>query len=239
MRLLAANPCRFSLTLNAFFGLTIMQILVTAGATWAKVDDVRILTNVFTGSTGIFLAEALAQKHKVTLLVNPHCFSGKVIAKGCRVVPFSYFNQFKSEVIRELTTGKYDVIIHSAAVSDYFLKKPFKGKIASRAAGLKLELVPTPKIIKIMRILAPKAFIVQFKLEMSAAGLLEKAQNSMLANSSDAVVANAYSDLKTGYKAYLISRTHPVMVLGAKRELAQRISELINIKPGFIYGLRS
>jgi len=213
-----------------------MRILVTAGATWAKVDDVRILTNVFTGLTGLFLAEALAKKYPVTLLVNPHCFGGQVTAKGCRVKTFSYFDQLRAAVIRELKVRKYDVIIHSAAVSDYLLKKPFKGKIASSSAGLKLELVPAPKLIKLMRAMAPEAFIIQFKLEMSATGLLEKAQSSMLANASDAVAANAYSDLKTGYKAYLISRTHPVMTINSKRDLAQKIDRLINAGPGFIYG---
>ena len=34
-----------------------MKVLITAGPTWIKVDDVRVITTIFSGNTGIFLAK--------------------------------------------------------------------------------------------------------------------------------------------------------------------------------------
>ena len=34
-----------------------MKVLITAGATWVKIDDVRIITNRFTVNTGLYLAK--------------------------------------------------------------------------------------------------------------------------------------------------------------------------------------
>ncbi len=39
-----------------------MKVLVTAGSTWTKIDDVRIITNRFTGKTGLGLAQGLKKK---------------------------------------------------------------------------------------------------------------------------------------------------------------------------------
>jgi phosphopantothenoylcysteine decarboxylase/phosphopantothenate--cysteine ligase len=214
-----------------------MNILVTAGATWIKVDEVRILTTLFTGNTGLFIAQELAKKgHKVTLLVNPHCFSGSIKAKGCKIVTFHYFDELRVAVERELKAEKYGAIIHSAAVSDYKVDNVYKGKIPSSEKDLILRLSPAQKIIKSMRKSAPQAYLVQFKLEIEKKGLLEKAQNSMYENNSNAVVANAYEDLKAGYRAYLISTTCPISELNSKNELVEKINQLIKTKKGLIFG---
>lgn len=117
-----------------------MKVLITAGSTWAKVDDVRILTNHFTCKTGLYLAQGFKKKgHSVTLLVNPHCL-GKIA--GLRFIPYRYFPEFKREIIKAIKRQYYDVIIHSAAVSDFQLKCPRAGKIPSGKL-LTLKLVPT------------------------------------------------------------------------------------------------
>ena len=66
-----------------------IRVLVTAGATWVKVDEVRILTNRFTGKTGLSLAEGLKKKgYRVTLLANPHCLNG---IKDIKLISYRYF----------------------------------------------------------------------------------------------------------------------------------------------------
>ena len=115
-----------------------MKVLVTAGSTWIKIDDVRIITNRFTGKTGLGLAQGLKKKgHSVTLLANPHCL-GKV--GELKIVPYYYFEEFKREVFKILKKQSYDLIIHNAAVSDYKLVKPFKGKISDRRRAAKRDL---------------------------------------------------------------------------------------------------
>ena len=49
-----------------------MKVLITGGPTWVKIDEVRIITNIFTGRTALFLAkEFKRRKYDVTLIINP------------------------------------------------------------------------------------------------------------------------------------------------------------------------
>ncbi len=202
-----------------------MRILVTAGATWIKIDAVRILTSIFTGRTGLYLAKKFkSEGYKVRLLLNPHCL-GEV--KDLEIVPFYYFADLKRKVLGELKRTSYDVIIHSAAVSDYQLKNPFKAKIPSGKERLILELFPTEKIIKLIRGLAPQAYLVQFKLEIDSTGLVHKAYASLQENKSDLVVANSLSDLKISYKAYLIDKEKRIVKISSREELFYQLHKAI------------
>jgi phosphopantothenoylcysteine decarboxylase/phosphopantothenate--cysteine ligase len=195
-----------------------MNILVTAGPTWIKIDEVRILTSIFTGKTGLYLAKEFAKKgHSVTLLINPHCLEQRI--RGMRVIPFSYFEDFKEKIIKELKDKSYGAIIHGAAISDYKLKKVFSAKIPSGKKNLALKLIPTEKIIKTIRSLAKNSILIQFKLEIKRKGLLKEAQKSLQQNKSDFVVANALEDLRHAYKTFLIDRHNKVVILESKKEL--------------------
>lgn len=204
------------------------KILITAGPTWIKVDEVRILTSIFSGNTGIFLARNFKKKgYKVTLLVNsPYLEKAKL--KGIKILNFRYFDDFKAKIIKELKSVSYDTIIHSAAVSDYKLAKTFEGKLASGRKSLALRLLPAEKIIKLIRKLQDNATLVQFKLEVKRKALLAKAFKSLCENNSDFVVANALEDLRLGYKSFLIDRNRNKIRINSKKTLfniLKRISD--------------
>ena len=200
-----------------------MNVLITAGPTWTKIDDIRIITSFFTGRTGLYLAKEFKKiGSNVTLLINSHCI-GKI--RNLNVINFRYFDEFKKAVIEILKKNNYDLIIHSAAVSDYRLKRTFSGKIPSNR-DLKLELVPTEKIIKIIRRLAKGSVVVQFKLEIKRKDLIKKAYNSLLENKSDFVVANALEDLKNKYKAFIIDKERNIIEVNSKKELFLNLSKL-------------
>lgn len=202
-----------------------MNVLITAGPTWIKIDEVRILTNIFTGGTGVFLAkEFCGKKHNVTLLLNPHC--GHTLPKGVRVLFFRYFDELKGRIEKELKECAYEVIVHSAAVSDYTLKKPFPGKIPSTKKELSLKLTNTPKLIKRIRSLAKSSFLIQFKLEIFKEGLLEKAITSLKDNKSDIVVANAYKDLLKGYTAFIIDKSRRIREVHSQKALFTHLYKL-------------
>lgn len=203
------------------------KVLVSAGATWVKVDDVRVLTSVFTGGTGAFLAEKLAQKgFNVTLLANLSRLEN-VTLKKVKIIPFRYYEEFKEKVERELKIKKYDVIIHNAAVSDYKVKNIVKGKIASGKDKLTLTLTPTEKIIKIMRKLAPQTVIIQFKLETDKDTIEKKAYQSLCQNKSDFVVANLLSDVKKAYKAVIIAKDKTRVKIRSKNSLVKQLAVII------------
>ena len=203
-----------------------MKILVTAGATWVKVDEVRILTNRFTGRTGLYLAKGLKRKgHSVTLLINPHCV-GKI--KGMKTHYYHYFDDFKREVASLLKKNSYDAIVHTAAISDYKLKKTYKDKIPSKKKSLNFQLIPTQKIIKTIRKSAKKALLIQFKLEAKKKGLLASAYESLKSNKSDLVVANALPDLAQGYKGFIMDKKGEISFVDSKTSLLAILNRAIS-----------
>ena len=206
-----------------------MKVLITAGATWIKIDDIRVITNSFTGKTGLYLAKALKKKgHKVTLLANPHCL-GPI--KSLKTYSYRYFEDFKMLISKLLKGQCYDAIVHTAAVSDYRVKKPYPGKVVSGKKSLTLKLEPTEKIIKRIRRLASKSLLIQFKLEPKQRGIINKAYKSLRENRSDFVIANALEDLKTGYKGFLIDKDKKVISLGSRNSLLAAIEKVINSGP--------
>jgi phosphopantothenoylcysteine synthetase/decarboxylase len=102
-----------------------MRILVTAGNTQARIDQVRCITNIFTGKTGTALALAAAARgHEVTLLTSrPEVVrelgQAPSTESGWRIQAYETYEELRRLLEQEVTTGKYAAIIHSAAVSDY------------------------------------------------------------------------------------------------------------------------
>lgn len=201
-----------------------MKILITAGPTWVRIDEVRVLTTIFTGNTGFYLAHEFAKAgHQVTLIVNPHCFCSRRSDPAVRMVPFRYFEELKQAITKELRARKYDAIIHSAAISDYTLKDTFSGKIPSGKKPLTLKFFPAEKIIKAIRRLAPASTLIQFKLETERRGLLARAYESLRRNRSDYVVANAFCDLQALYRAFLLDKDGGILLLDSKKALANAL----------------
>jgi len=202
------------------------KILITAGPTWIKVDDVRIITTIFSGNTGIFLARNF-KKHgaSVTLIINsPHLNTEKL--SGIKIIPFRYFEEFKDKITKELKGSHYDTIIHSAAVSDYKLNRVFRGKIASGKKSLTLKLTPAEKIIKIIRKLQRNATLIQFKLEVKRKNLPKEALKSLKGNRSDFVVANALEDLRVKYKSFILDKRKNITAINSKMNLFEKLKDI-------------
>lgn len=204
-----------------------MKVLITGGSTWAKIDEVRIITNIFTGKTSLSLAKEFTKRGcRVTLLLNPHCI--EKLPSNIKIISFRYFDELKKSLKDELSKNKYDLIIHAAAVSDYKLKKPFKGKVLSGAKQLTLRLLPSPKLTKLIRHLAAGACLIQFKLEIRHKGLISKAVNSLKQSKFDLVVANALEDLTGTYKAFLIDRQGNTQQISSRKLLTPWLLEFAN-----------
>lgn len=198
------------------------RILITAGPTWVPIDDVRIISNIATGRTGILLAqEASKQGASVTLFLGPVC--GSYANASLRIRRFIFFNELKDKIIEELSRRKYDVIIHTAAVADFKTER-FRGKIDSDKF-YDLKLRPLPKIIRYIRRLAPEAKLVMFKLEsgVSRAALLKRAKMAAAKVKADFVVANSL----TPYRAFIIDTKGNTVPAQSKRELVKKLLGII------------
>ena len=181
------------------------KILVTAGSTSVPIDRVRVISNVFRGRTGHVIAQAAAAAgHDVTLLTSNASEELTSALTGLCVYRFRMFDELRALMEREIRTGCYDTIIHSAAVSDYRVasvrtdRGPLEGgeaatKIGSSHGSLIIELEPTEKLIDLIR--TPWGFkgtLVKFKLQVgvSDAELLQIARRSMETSNADLIVAN-------------------------------------------------
>jgi phosphopantothenoylcysteine synthetase/decarboxylase len=102
-----------------------MNILVTAGNTFAMIDRVRCITNVFTGRTGASIAVAGWERgHAVTLLTShPEAITEHQGARpqGERwsLVRYRTFEDLQERMAEAIQRGTLDAVVHCAAVSDY------------------------------------------------------------------------------------------------------------------------
>lgn len=179
------------------------HVLITAGPTWVPIDNVRVISNTSTGETGVLLAQELrAQAARVTLVLGP--VADKGISKNVKIIRFRFFDELKNILIKEVSSKKYDVLIQTAAVSDYRPSRIYDKKIKSGVNNLKLFLKPTDKIIDCVKELDPAVFLVGFKFEPGTTKntLIDRAQSFIRRSKADLAVANTV--VKGKYKAYVL-----------------------------------
>ncbi|MBF0531720.1 MAG: phosphopantothenoylcysteine decarboxylase [Candidatus Omnitrophica bacterium] len=168
------------------------KILVTGGPTWVRLDAARVISNMSSGLMARDIVHALLEQGaKVTYLAGPAIF-GLNRGTKARVVPFLFFEDLEKSLTAELKKP-YDAVIHAAAVADYRPQKTIAAKLASGRKEWKITLIPTPKLIRKIKQINPRAYLVGFKLEP---GLTEKkAQREAIrlagTNACDLVVANS------------------------------------------------
>lgn len=217
------------------------RILVTAGSVWVPIDKVRVITNIFNGRLGVTIAEfAYKAGADVTLLLGSGNVSPTVSnKKRFRVIKYRYFDDLLNLMTHELTHGGYDIVIHSAAVSDYYLKNPPNGKIKSGKKSLVLTLFPTIKIVDLVKKITPDTFLVKFKLEVGVNKneLIKIAHKSMLHSKADLIVANEFKTISQGpaeHTAFVIDPNHNVWGFKGKDKIGAGLLQVIDSKLGEI-----
>lgn len=210
------------------------NILITGGPTWVPIDQVRVISNISSGATGIAITEAaLKMGAKVTLLLGPITENFNLKSSNLKVVRFKYFDELFSLIKKELSTKKYDAVIHLAAVSDYRVKKSVAGKIKSDKKTLSLSLVATPKIVSLIKKYDPDVFLVQFKLEVNTSKdkLIQGAYSELAKNNADLVVANNLSDInKQRHTAYIVDIKKNVQKVTSNKNLAKKLLKKVLLK---------
>lgn len=144
-----------------------LRILITAGGTKEPIDDVRYLTNFSSGALGRgFAAAAAAKGHRVVVLAPkefPRLTGG--LPPGVEHRPFTSTADLFQKIKDAAGESAWDIVIHSAAVSDYTPRAVADGKISSSREELSIHLVKTPKLIRSFRgLFGDEAFLVGFKL---------------------------------------------------------------------------
>ena len=173
-----------------------MRVLVTAGNTLVPIDQVRCITNIFTGRTGTRLAiEGNRRGHEVVLLTSHPQLVGEQITRRVpwRVLPFQTFDDLHQLLAEQIPNGLFDAVIHCAAVADYKMEgiyTPQVGtqfdrthgrwlgdnpaldevsadKVKSSHQEVWFRLTPTPKLVDLFRKeWNYRGVLVKFKLEV-------------------------------------------------------------------------
>lgn len=205
-----------------------MKVLITCGPTWVPIDDVRVISNISSGETGHLIAQAFrSQGAFVSLIEGPvtHTLTNKKI----RIVKYRFFDEL-ARVLNQELLKKYDIIIHAAAVSDFKVIGPLKGKISSDKAPT-LKLAAARKLIKDIKRLSPGSFLVGFKLgpNLSPVNIFKTVKSLFTDAGCDLVVANT---LTRGYRGFIVNAEGGILSKADnKRALAQDLVKLLRIYP--------
>lgn len=170
-------------------------IVVTAGPTREKLDDVRFLSNYSSGKMGFAIAAEAANRGADVKLV-----SGPVALPTPRGV-----ERIDVESAREMLDasarffGDCDVFIGAAAVADYRPDLPVEGKIKKNDAEMDVRLVRNPDILASFAAGRTKGQLaVGFALE--TLGGIGYAKEKLERKNLDLVAFNIYDRTTTGFE---------------------------------------
>lgn len=229
------------------------KIIITAGGTSEKIDNVRKITNSGTGKLGLAIANHLSPKDVMIYYV---CSKNAVRPSNMvnvKVIEIEGTKDLKQTIETLLTTEKIDYFIHSMAVSDYTtdyvttierIKSSLQSKddidealknvqtitgskISSSEDNLVIVLKPTPKIISIIKTLSPETYLVGFKLldNVSKEHLIAVATKLRDKNHCDLVVANDLEDIRNGnHLAYIIDKQDTIEEAYNKEDIARKLT---------------
>jgi hypothetical protein len=143
-----------------------LTVLITAGGTKEPLDHVRFISNFSSGAFGRgFALAAVEAGHEVVLLAPKEITKlAGPLPKEVELRPFVSTADLQKKLEEASKEKFWDVVIHSAAVSDYTPAQVSDGKISSDKDELIIRLVKTPKLIRNMRAQFGKSFLVGFKL---------------------------------------------------------------------------
>ncbi|TKC18611.1 bifunctional phosphopantothenoylcysteine decarboxylase/phosphopantothenate--cysteine ligase CoaBC [Robertmurraya kyonggiensis] len=160
------------------------RVLVTAGPTREKIDPVRFITNLSTGKMGYAIAEtAIDLGAAVTLVSGPVSISPP---KGADLIKVESAEEMYNAVTQHFNAA--DMVIKTAAVSDYRPKVSYDEKIKKQPGDEVLELERTKDILLELGKQKTHQVLVGFAAETNnvagyAKGKLEK-------KNADMIVAN-------------------------------------------------
>lgn len=214
------------------------KFLITSGPIRGPIDAVRYISSTSTGKLGSLLAqEALKRGAQVTFVfgegsARPEPGALKSVDEGRLILrPVVTYDDMMKTFSEELSSQRHHVVVHAMAVLDYVPEKRSSTKTPSRKDQWTIKLVPTPKLIQIVKRLNPRAFLVGFKLEVGAdqEALVQAAQLSAEKNEADLMVANELGTIQRGeHQAIVVnSRGGVEAIFKGKEEIAAGLMRLI------------
>ncbi len=174
------------------------KVLITAGPTREYLDPTRFLSNPSSGKMGWLLAqEAKTQGCKVKLIHGPLAFKTTGITSIPVISAIEMFEAVKKNF------KDYDVLIMSAAVSDYRPKNLNHQKTKKTNSKNKiLRLISNPDILKWAGEHKKNKILVGFAAETEK--IIQNAQKKLVQKNLDMIVANEVGSSQAGFESEYI-----------------------------------
>lgn len=187
-------------------GSSKQKILITGGGTIENIDGIRNISNISSGRTAIKIADYFyINGADVTLLLSESAIESML---ALNVLRYNSFQSLKTLLQSELTSKKYGVVIHAAAISDYSptsielngkeTKLPLEKKLNSSADLLKIILSRNIKLVNNIKTWSTNTDIklIAFKLLDNQNDKRKDEELKKLFDNSkaDAIVFNALSN---------------------------------------------
>lgn len=202
------------------------RVLVTLGGTRVPLDPVRFLGNGSTGRTGAAVAEGLARKgFQVTALAAEDA----IHPMGVTVKKFRTYDDLGELLRSEISSQKFDAIIHAAAVSDW-LVEPSPSKRASDELP-DLKWTRAPKLLDSFREWSRNKSLKVISFKLITEPDPQAAASYLNRGLADAVVVNEWKDV--GPETYSAQWVEPNAVgrsVLSRKDLIQIISEFLQPK---------
>lgn len=168
-----------------------IKILVTGGGTREKIDDVRFIGNNSSGKMGYYIAkEAVENGADVTYISG---ISSINYPKGVKLIKAETSMNMKKQVLENMKNN--DVLIMSAAVSDFKPVKKINGKLKKESVKdiINIQLEKTDDILKEAVKRKGKKMVIGFSLgtgdfiKEACKKLKEKKLDYILANTVESI----------------------------------------------------
>lgn len=175
---------KLEFTLLATSELIGKKVLVTAGPTRERIDPVRFITNYSSGKMGFALAEAAKLKGAdVVLISGPNNLNKP---QGLKYVEVETVEELRKAVEAEYEEA--DILLMSAAVSDYQTKKASAKKIKKTSAEITLQLKRSPDILALLG--KKKADCIHIGFALETENGVENATEKLNTKNLDLIVLN-------------------------------------------------
>ncbi|MBW2572349.1 MAG: bifunctional phosphopantothenoylcysteine decarboxylase/phosphopantothenate--cysteine ligase CoaBC [Deltaproteobacteria bacterium] len=171
------------------------KILVTSGPTRESVDPVRFISNPSSGKMGFAVARAAEYRGgEVTLITGPTHLPDP---NNVKVIQIQTASEMAQAVFDNMDHS--DIIIKTAAVSDYRPKDPATQKIKKEKGELVLYLERTQDILKEIGMRKKDQILVGFAAETE--NLEQHAEKKRVEKNLDIIVGNIVGEPSSGFGA--------------------------------------
>ena len=205
----------------------ISKVIITAGACYEMIDDVRAITNLSSGKMGLALAFAYYLRGFDVTLIS----SAQNLPKSMENLEFLSFKSSAEllEILKNKKLAKDDLLVMAAAISDYIPSQKAKGKIKKSGANLNLELKENIDILSSLKELKCKK--IGFKMEMDEQSALSSAKNMLENKALDAVCLNVlkaqnYFGSEQNEVLFITKNSQKMLKMASKHEIAAQIARL-------------